>query len=157
MARRGRPAEQVREISKQLAESMGFEHLDTVFEKETAGVYLRVYLDKPGGFDLNDCEVFHRAVQKHFERFEYDFLEVCSAGIDRPIKDKRDAQKAMYQQVEIKLFKPMDGCKEFTGILIEYNEKTGFTLDIDGKQIQFKRQEVALARRTVDLSILEES
>lgn len=155
MAKQSRPVEQAKNISQQLADSLGYEHLDTAFEKEAAGVYLRVYLDKPGGMDLNDCEAFHRAVQDQFERFDYDFLEVCSAGIDRPIKNERDAQKAMGQQVEIRLFKPISGRKEFVGTLVAYDAQAGFTITQQGETRQFAPQEVALARRTVDLSVLD--
>ena len=55
MTKKKRPTEVAGAISQRLADSMGFEHLETVFDKEAAGTYLRVYLDKPGGISLNDC------------------------------------------------------------------------------------------------------
>lgn len=155
MAKKIRPIELAESLSSKLAEKMGFEHLETVFDKEPAGVYLRIHLDKPGGITLNDCEAFHRAVQPLMEQVEYDFLEVCSAGIDRPIKTGRDAQKALGQEVEIKLFKPSEGSKEHTGILQKYEDDV-FYLETASGLKQFSRKDVALARRTVDLSILEE-
>lgn len=156
MAKKQRPVELAESISLQLAEKMGFEHLETVFDKEPAGVYLRIHLDKAGGITLDDCEAFHRAVQPLVERIDYDFLEVCSAGLDRPIKTERDARKALGHEVEIKLFKPVDGSKEHTGILKDFDEGF-FHLETASGLRQFPRKDIALARRTVDLSILDEN
>ncbi|HPY94206.1 MAG TPA: ribosome maturation factor RimP [Clostridia bacterium] len=155
MTKKKRPTEVAGAISQRLADSMGFEHLETVFDKEAAGTYLRVYLDKPGGISLNDCEAFHRAVQPLVEQLDYDFLEVCSAGLDRPIKTERDAQKALGSQIELKLFKPLEGSKEFTGVLEAYDEE-GFHVQTGTGRMTFPRKAVALARRTVDLSVLDE-
>lgn len=155
MAKKIRPIEWASGVSEKLANELGFEHLETAFEKEPAGVYLRVYLDKPEGITLNDCERFHRALQPMVEEIEYDFLEVCSAGLDRPIKNAKDAQKAMGQEVEVKLFKPKDGKKEFTGLLTGC-EDDKLTLKTAQGDIEFTFKEIALARRTIDLSILDE-
>ena len=156
MAKKTRPIEWAESISLKTAETLGFEHLETVFYKEPAGLYLRIHLDKPGGITLSDCETFHRAVQPLLEQVEYDFLEVCSAGIDRPIKNTRDAVKAIGTEVEVKLFKPLDGKKEFTGTFIKLDEDSYYLQTEDGEMC-FVRKDVALARRTVDLSVLEES
>ncbi|NLX82436.1 MAG: ribosome maturation factor RimP [Clostridiales bacterium] len=155
MARKERPIKLAEPISQQIADSMGFEHLETAFEKEPTGLYLRIYLDKEGGITLNDCEAFHRAVQPRLERIEYDFLEVCSAGIDRPIKTERDARKAVGQEVEIKLFKPIDGQKVFTGIFLKVEEDY-YYIDTATGEMRFHTKDVALASRTVDLSVLED-
>ncbi|MDI9520305.1 MAG: ribosome maturation factor RimP [Bacillota bacterium] len=156
MAKKKRPITWAESVSRKLAEEMGFEHLETAFEKEPAGVYLRIYLDKPDGMTLDDCERFHRAVQPLVEEIDYDFLEVCSAGLDRPIKNSRDAQKALGQEIEVRLFKPLDGQKEFTGILASYEEKE-LTLKTPQGDKVFQKKDIALARRTVDLSILDEN
>lgn len=156
MAKKQRPTEWAEKVSEKLANELGFEHLETAFEKEPTGVYLRIYLDKEGGVTLSDCERFHRAVQPLVEEIDYDFLEVCSAGLDRPIKNERDAKKALGAEIEIKLFKPKDGKKEFTGIL-EGFEDDAFILKTVGAEMKFDRREVALARRTVDLSVLDEN
>lgn len=156
MAKKTRPIEYAEAISEKTAQSMGFEHLETVFDKEPAGVYLRIHLDKPGGITLDDCEVFHKAVQPLLEQVDYDFLEVCSAGLDRPIKTERDARKAAGHEVEIKLFKPRDGSKEYTGILSKLENDTFYLQTAQG-ELTFPRKEVALARRTIDLSVLDQA
>lgn len=156
MAKKTRPVEQAESISRTLAESMGYEHLDTAFEKEATGMYLRVYLDKPGGITLDDCEAFHRAVMPLFEKIDYDFLEVCSAGLDRPIKNERDAKKAAGQMVEVKLFRAREGRKEFTGVLQRLEADIWVVQTAQGEK-RFLRKEVALMRRSVDLSMLDET
>lgn len=156
MAKKTRPVEQAESISRTLAESMGYEHLDTAFEKEATGMYLRVYLDKPGGITLDDCEAFHRAVMPLFEKIDYDFLEVCSAGLDRPIKNERDAKKAAGQMVEVKLFRAREGRKEFTGVLQRLEADVWVVQTAQGEK-RFLRKEVALMRRSVDLSMLDET
>lgn len=155
MAKKTRPIEYAESVSEKTAQSMGFEHLETVFDKEPAGTYLRIHLDKPGGITLDDCELFHKAVQPLLEKVDYDFLEVCSAGLDRPIKTERDAQKAMGQEVEVKLFKPHNGSKEFTGTLIKLEDDAYF-IQTPQEELSFLRKDVALIRRTIDLSVLDE-
>jgi len=156
MAKKGKPSQLAREISEQTALEMGVEHLETAFEKKAAGMYLRITLDKPGGITLNDCEAFHRAVQPRLENIDYDYLEVCSAGIDRPIRTPEDARKAKGKEVEIRLYKPLDGRKEYLGILEELNGEA-YVISTAQGMVSLPVGNVALARRTVDLSVLEET
>ena len=69
-------------LCEKLAAEMGYELVDAELVKEGPGRYLRIYLDKAGGITLDDCERFHRAVQPRVEQVDYDFLEVCSPGLD---------------------------------------------------------------------------
>ena len=66
---------------QRLADELGFELVDVALDKEDTGKYLRIYIDKEAGIDLNDCEKFHRAIQPQLESYDYDFLEVSSPGI----------------------------------------------------------------------------
>ena len=154
MAKKERSIDHVTAISKQLADDMRLELVETAFEKEPAGIYLRIYLDKPGGISLDDCENYHRAVQPLVANEEYDFLEVCSPGIDRPIKTDRDVKKALGSEVEIRLYKPRDGQKEFKGVLLSFDE-AGYHVRMSDREMLFPVRDVALARRFVDLGILE--
>ena len=63
-----------------LAERMGLELVDVSLDKEGAGKYLRIYIDKPQGISLDDCEAYHRAIQPQLESYDYDLLEVSSPG-----------------------------------------------------------------------------
>ena len=64
-----------------LADRMNLELVDVCLDKEGAGKYLRIYIDKPEGISLDDCEAYHRAIQPQLEQYDYDFLEVSSPGI----------------------------------------------------------------------------
>ena len=142
------------EISRALAQELGYELLETAFDKESAGMYLRIYLDKEGGISLSDCETFHRAVQPKLEQVDYDFLEVSSPGIDRPIKTEADVRKALDAQVEIRLFKPFEGIREHTGTLVGYEDKAFVVMTAAGEK-RFPAKETALVKPVIDLSVLE--
>lgn len=72
-----------------LAERMELELVDVSLDKEGAGRYLRIYIDKPEGVSLDDCEAYHRAIQPQLESYDYDFLEVSSPG-GRPPAQARE-------------------------------------------------------------------
>lgn len=145
---------QINAIGEKQAEKMGYELLEAVFEKENTGVYLRFYLDKEGGITLDDCEAYHRAVQPMVERFEYDFMEVCSPGIDRPIKNERDAQRCLGLDIEVRLYKPQDGQKVFTGQFTGY-ENGDITVSANGTERTFLKKDVAVARCIIDMDEVE--
>lgn len=140
----------LQELCGALALSLGLELVDVAFEKEPAGLYLRVYLDSPQGISLNECEAYHRKLLPLVEHLEYDFLEVSSPGIDRPIKRESEALKAVGSKVEIKLFKPLDGQKLYTGIFRGMDGE-GYHLSIQGQDKVFPAALVAVARRTLDV------
>lgn len=135
----------VERIAIRLAEELGFEWIDLELVKEPAGRFLRFYIDKEGGISLNDVETFHRAVQPHAENIDYDYMEVSSPGVDRPLKKPRDFERARGKEIEIKLYKPMDGAKVYVGVLIGL-EDGKIAVDIDGERREFEQKAVALAR-----------
>ena len=103
---------------RDLAEKLHFELVDVELAREGANRYLRIYIDKPDGITLNDCETYHRAVAPLVERVDYDFLEVCSPGIDRPLKKQKDYDAHVGGMVEVHLYRPVDNCRHFEGELL---------------------------------------
>jgi ribosome maturation factor RimP len=145
-------------VCQALADAMGYELVEAGIEKESAGRYLRAYIDKPGGVSLNDCEAYHRAAQPKLEHIDYDFLEISSPGIDRPLKQQRDFDKHAGQTVAIKLFKPFDKAekrKEFEGRLIGLEDGEIVIEMPDGETLRFPQREVALAKPVISLEALE--
>ena len=140
---------------QRLADKLGFELVDVCLEKETTGSYLRIYIDKPEGISLDDCESFHRAIQPQVEDYDYDFLEVSSPGVDRPLKKDRDFERAIGSEVEIHLFKPQDGSKQWQGVLSDYTADE-LVLDVAGSEKRFGRKAVSLCRAVVDMTGVEE-
>ena len=103
---------------RQLAEQQQVELVDVELAREGASRYLRIYIDKPDGITLSDCETYHRAVMPLVERVDYDFLEVCSPGIDRPLKKQKDYDAHVGDPVEVHLYRPIDRCRRFEGELL---------------------------------------
>lgn len=103
---------------EKLANEMQYELVDVELVKEGAGKYLRIYIDKPGGITLDDCEVYHRAIAPKVERVDYDYLEICSPGMDRPLKKQRDFDAHAGKEVQVRLYKPVDKKKVFEGVLV---------------------------------------
>ena len=128
-----------------LAEELGYEWIDLELVKEPAGRFLRFYIDKEGGISLDDVEAFHRRIQPYAENIDYDYMEVSSPGIDRPLKKPRDFERAQGKEIEVKLYKPMDGAKLFTGVLVGL-EDGRIVIDDAGERREFDQKAVALAR-----------
>ena len=138
-----------------IAEGMGFELVDVAVEKEPTGRYLRFYIDKPEGISLDDCEAFHKAVRSIADTVDYDFMEVSSPGIDRPLKKDRDFERNLGCEVEVKLFKPMDGAKLLTGILAGL-EDGNILLETPEGVRRIPRKAAALVKPVVDMEGIEE-
>ncbi|MDR0896885.1 MAG: ribosome maturation factor RimP [Oscillospiraceae bacterium] len=132
-------------LCRKMAEEMGFELVDAELVKEGPGRYLRIYLDKPGGFTLDDCERFHRAVQPRLEKVDYDFLEVSSPGADRPLKTEQDFARAMGKPIEVRLYRPLDGQKSFEGALAAFDGET-LTLKTEAGARALPRKAIALVK-----------
>lgn len=139
---------------QRLADQMGFELVDVCLDKEPAGKYLRLYIDKPEGISLDDCETYHRAIQPQLEDYDYDFLEVSSPGVDRPLKKDRDFERALGSEVEIKLFKAENGVKQLSGILADYS-RDEICVEIAGERRCIARRSIALCKPVVDMTGVE--
>ncbi len=135
-------------LCEKMAAEMGFELIDAELVKENTGYYLRIYLDKEGGFTLDDCERFHRAVQPRLEKVAYDFLEVSSPGVDRPLSADRDFERAIGTEIEIKLYKPLDGIKQLTGALIAFDKET-IRISTPAGEKALIRKDVALVKPVI--------
>lgn len=135
----------VKPLCEEQAEALGLELVDVELVKEGPGKTLRIYINKEGGVTLSDCEAYHRAVQPRLESVDYDFMEVSSPGLDRPLKTDRDFLRAIDAEVEVRLFTPLEGKKVFEGVLLRFDENT-FTI-MDGlRERGFTRREVALVK-----------
>lgn len=138
-----------------LAERMGLELVDVSLDKEGAGRYLRIYIDKPEGVSLDDCEAYHRAIQPQLESYDYDFLEVSSPGADRPLKREKDFERALGSEVEVKLFRALDGVKLFTGVLADFSPDE-VILETPAGEKRIPRKAAALIRPVIDMEGVED-
>ena len=130
-----------------------FELWDVEYVKEAGTWYLRAYIDKPDGVNIGDCEAVSRALSDKLD--EADFiedayiLEVSSPGLGRTLKKDKHLEKSLGEEVEIRLYKPVDKCREFTGVLKSYNADS-ITIDTAEKKMTFARKEIALIRLALD-------
>lgn len=138
------------QLIQPIIDANNFELVDVEFVKEGSEWYLRVYIDKDGGITVDDCEVVSRAFNEILDREDYIqeqyIFEVSSPGLLRPLKKEKDYKRSIGKKIDIKLFKAVEKCKEFTGILKEYNDDT-ITLEFDDKTQQvFERTNLAMIR-----------
>lgn len=156
-AKKSPDSQRMAAICQAQCDALGYELVSVGIEREPTGRYLRVYIDveREGGVTLDDCEAMHRAVQPLLEDIDYDFLEVCSPGADRPLRTPRDIERALGAVVEVRLYKPLDGRKSLTGTLISMDEDA-VTVDMGGENVNIPRKSAAQVRLSPDLSALEE-
>ena len=145
--------EQVEQFARPVVESFGCSLWDVEYVREGAERYLRLYIDKDGGVDIDDCEKIHRAVDplldEHDPICESYHFEVCSAGLERALKRPSDFARFMDSAVTVKLYRPRNGLKEIPGILRGYEDGC-VTVEAGKQTITFTKSEVALVRLRVE-------
>ncbi len=132
----------------ELAAHSGYELVDVELVREGASRYLRIYIDKPGGITLNDCESYHHACMPMVEEVDYDFLEVCSPGLDRPLKKQKDFDRFAGKPVEVHFYKPLNGAKQMEGTLVGLVEQK-IVLSVNGEEQAFDMRDVSLCRPVI--------
>ncbi len=141
------------ELLLPIAQSYGVDIYDVEYVKEGSEYYLRAYIDKTEGVNINDCENVSRALSDALDKADFIpeayILEVSSPGLGRTLKKDRHFEKCMGQDVEVKLFKAMDGSKEFEGALKGFDSES-ITIEAEGKEQTFLRSNIAIIRLALD-------
>lgn len=140
------------ELSMPILSEKGFEFVDAEFVKEGPGWYLRLYIDKEGGITIDDCEYVSRALDDKLPEdiTEQPFiLEVSSPGIDRVLKRDTEYIKYKGKLVDVKLFKAVDGIKEYQGELVGLIDNNVVIINDEGIELKFPKSDVATTRLTV--------
>ena len=137
------------QLAHPIAEAAGCSIWDVEYVKEAGTWFLRVYIDKPGGISIEDCEAVSRPMSDLLDEADpiegsYVF-EVSSAGADRVLKTDAHFEQFMGAEVEVKLYRPRDGRKEFVGLLRTHNDGD-VTVEINGEIAEFTKKEIALVR-----------
>ena len=145
--------DQIAALALPVAERFGCSLWDVEYVREGSERFLRIYIDKEGGVNITDCENVSRAMdpildEKDLIAESYHF-EVCSAGLERPLRRPSDFEKFMGSKVTIKLYRPRDGLKEIPGILRGY-EDGKITAECGNETITFEKSQVALVRLRVE-------
>ncbi|MGN0335479.1 MAG: ribosome maturation factor RimP [Lachnospiraceae bacterium] len=137
-----------------LVEKNNFELVDVEYVKEAGNWFLRIYIDKEGGINIDDCEVISRAFSDILDKEDFIddayVLEVSSPGLGRPLKKDKDFQRSLGEEVEVRTYKPINKQKEFTGLLEAWDKDT-VTLQLeDGEMMNIARADIALIRLAFD-------
>ena len=131
----GNVSSAVWQIAAPVAEKLGVEIWDIRFLKEGSDWFLRIILDKEGGIGIDDCEAFSRAIDAPLDELdpiEQSYcLEVSSPGLERELTRPEHFEKNIGEKIKVKLIRPVDGVREFSGIL-ESADKGRFTLRLPG-------------------------
>lgn len=140
---------QVWELAEPLCESEGLELIQVEYQRESAGRILRLYIDKPGGINLDDCVGVSRQMEDildvHLPEVGPYNLEVTSPGPARPLAKKQDFEKFKGSRVKIRTNQPVSGQKNFTGVLLGLSEDQ-VKLKIDGQILNVSYPEISKAR-----------
>ena len=123
---------------------LGYQLVD--LERSGRGM-LRVFIDKPEGISVGDCQVVSNQLTRLFlvENVDYDRLEVSSPGLDRPLKKEADFVRFTGEKVQLKLRMPLDGRKNFAGVIGGVSDGV-LRLDMDGNQVAIELSNLDKAR-----------
>ena len=138
---------------KGVIEENGYELLDVSYEKENGTMSLIFTIDNEKGVTIDDCEKMSKILDPLLDELnptgdQSYTLVVSSPGIDRPLKSDRDLLRAKGEEVELNLFKKLDGKKNFVGILEAFDEKT-ISIKCEDKALNFDREAVASIKRVI--------
>ena len=137
----------VETIAKPVTAKLGYELIDVEFKKENVGWVLTVFIDKQGGITVEDCETISRRLDRLLD--EKDpipqayFLSVSSPGLDRPLKKDSDFKRNIGKKVVARCFVPIEGKKEFIGVLVSFDEQSFLLKDDRGIEWTIQRKDAS--------------
>ncbi|MCR4641275.1 MAG: ribosome maturation factor RimP [Lachnospiraceae bacterium] len=141
------------ELLKPITDRLGLEIYDVEYVKEGNERYLRAYIDKEGGVNIQDCEDVSRAYSDVLDEAdpipEAYILEVSSPGLGRQLKKERHFAKSLGKEVEVRLYEDLDGRREYAGVLKAYSA-TDITLQLPDKEQVFDRSKLSVIRLKMD-------
>lgn len=146
--------ERVTALAKPVVEEEGCTLWDVEYLREAGTWFLRVYIDKEGGISIDDCERISRRLDPILDEAdpipESYVFEVGSAGAERELKRPSDFEMFLGHEVEVKLYRPLDGRKSFVGTLSGY-QNGDVTIDAEQKSMNFTAAQIAKVRLHVSL------
>lgn len=106
--------------------NLGYDLYDVEYAKEGKNYFLRIFIDKTSGIDLNDCEMVNNAIVDILDEADYIkeqyFLEVSSPGVERILRKDKHLEQNIGKQIDIKLFKPINNSKNIIGVLKKFDD-----------------------------------
>ena len=137
--------DRVFELARPAAEALGLTVWDGRFGKEGASWYLRIFIDKPEGVGIEDCEAMSRAVDPLLDEADCIkqsyYLEVCSPGLGRELTRPEHFTRFLGEEIRVRLIRPKDGKKDWTGRLAGYDG--GVELETEGETYRFEKADIS--------------
>lgn len=150
MAKGGNTVAAVRQIAEPLAKELGLSVWDVRFVKEGASWYLRIFIDKEGGVSIDDCVDMTHAVNKPLDEADLIeqayFLEVSSPGIERELVRDEHFEKSIGKKVMVKTIRPVDGKRDFRGVLEAYDGGNVTVRREDATEFVFAKKEASFVK-----------
>ena len=153
-----RVVDEVRVVVQPIVDEQHLELVDMEFLKEGKNWFLRIYIDKPGGIDIEECALISEKVSEALDAIDPDpipqayFLEVSSPGAERPLKTEADMQNAIGKYVHLSFYQAIDGEKFYEGTLKEVNDDSvvlTIRIKTRTKDIEIERKQIANARLAI--------
>ncbi len=146
------------ELVQPILQEKELELVDVEYVKEGPNWFLRVYIDSENGVDIADCGTVSEQLSEELDKAdpveEAYYLEVSSPGVERPLKSKDDFEKNVNNNVFVKLYEPIDGQKEYEGILKEFTDNVAtieYKVKTRKKLVEIPFNKIAKARLAVTL------
>ena len=139
-------------LAEEVAEELGYEIVDIEFQNGSKHDLLSIFIYKKEGIDLDDCTEMSRNLEKKLDDLDIlknpYYLEISSPGLDRPLKTKDDYRRNVGKEVELKLYAPIDGKKEFSFVLDKYDDEFVYC-NIDGEELKIPIKSISSMKQTI--------
>ena len=148
---RFKSVEEIHSIIKNTADDMDIEIVDIVYDSKANE--LTIFIETESGVDLDTCEKFHRAIDVVIDELDPSYgdpytLNVSSPGLDRPFKTKRDFERNLQKEVEVKLYAPLKGKKLIEGVLADFDENS-VTVKTEKEEIKIELNRIAKINKAI--------
>ena len=145
--------EKIENLLDAKVEELGYNLYDVEYVKEGKDYFLRIYIDSKKGITLDDCELVSNTITDILDEADYIkeqyFLEVSSPGVERVLKKDKHLKSNLGAKVQIKLFKPFDGSKQFTGILKDFDTES-VIIEVDSQTKKIERKNIGQIKTIFD-------
>ncbi len=139
-------------LAEEVAEELGYEIVDIEFQNGSKHDLLSIFIYKKEGIDLDDCTEMSRSLEKKLDNLEAlknpYYLEISSPGLDRPLKTKDDYRRNVGNEVDVKLYVPIDGQKEFNFVLDKYDDENIYFMK-DEKELAIPIKSISSMKQTI--------
>ena len=141
------------ELVGKIITDLGYELYDIAYLKEGKEYHLCIYIDKPEGISIEDCEKVNNEIDSLLDKADFIkdqyFLEVSSTGLEKNLRKKEHFLKQLGKKIQVKLFTKINNQNAFEGLLKEYNDDF-IILDVENSEIKIEKNKISSAKSLYD-------